>query len=184
MIEMVIVMFIFTAAGALIFQVVQALMTSYRTGETKIQVEENLRRGMTSLLRELRQAQQATLELKLAGVIVPTTGDELKFVVPVDLDGNGTVLDDVTGDVEYSAPITFKVNGSYQLVREQDLNGNAVIEAAVPGEIQIIGSHVASVSFTLTDIAEPDIEVTLTVQRELDGDIFQHVLQETVIPRN
>lgn len=187
MVEIVVVMIIFLAAGMLIFQVARSLSVSYRTGETKIQVEENLRAAMASVMLELRQAQRDTLAVTQGGAPAFPSGDAITFRVPEDLDGNGNVLDDVTGLVEFSVPITFRRASDGRLFREQDFNSSATL-GDTPGEIQIVAHHLSSAEFYLTEVpgapAEPDIRVTLTVERGMDQDAISHTLQEMVIPRN
>lgn len=183
-VEMIVVLSIFLGAALLIYQVAQSLMISYRTGETKIQVEENLRRGMTHLMRELRQAARATLMCSQGGSASYPAGDSITYRVPEDLDANGTVLD-AFGNVEYGLyPITFRRDSQNQLLRAQDRNGNGIPEAAIPGEIMVIAQNIASVDFFLTDLDRPNIRVTLVAERKVGQDTFRHTLQETAIPRN
>lgn len=186
-VEVAVVMVIFLGAAALIYQVARSLSVSYRTGETKIQVEENLRTGMTAAIGELRQAQRASLQVQQGGAVAYPTGDSVTFRIPEDRDGNGNVLDDLTGMVEYSLPITLKRNAEGHLVREQDLNGNFVW-GDTPGEVRILAINVASVEFFLTEPpgagSNTDVVVTLTVERNLGEDVIRRTLQETALPRN
>jgi hypothetical protein len=186
-VELAIVSVILIAVGALVYQVAQALTISYKTGETKIQVEENLRAAMATMVREVRQASKLSLVADFAGVVNLPPQNELKFQVPQDMDGNGNVLDDDTGGVEYSVVIKYYKDDDGRLIREQDRDFDMVIEDAVPGERRVIANHLETAQFELLNI--PDVEnlkvqITLTVQRPLEEGKVTRTLTEVIIPRN
>jgi hypothetical protein len=186
-VELAIVSFILVAVGTLVYQVAQALTVSYKTGETKIQVEENLRAAMATMVREVRQASRLSLVADFGGVVNIPTQDKLKFRVPQDMDGNGNVLNDTTGEVEFSLDITYYKDDDGRLIREQDMDYDMMIEDAVPGERRIIANHLESIQFDFVnypDIENIKIEITLTVQRPLEQGKVTRTLTETIIPRN
>jgi hypothetical protein len=187
LVEMAIVCLILVAVGALVYQVAQALTISYKTGETKIQVEENLRAAMATMVREVRQASKLSLVADFAGFVNLPPLNELKFRVPQDMDGNGNVLHDGSGGVEYSVDIKYYKDEEGRLIREQDMDFDMMIEDAVPGERRVIANHLEKAEFELLNI--PDVEnlkvqITLTVQRPLEQGKVTRTLTEVVIPRN
>lgn len=184
-IEMVIVLFILVTAAGLVFEVAKSLAVSYRTGETKIQVEENLRAGMTFMTRELRQARQNNLMVQLGGFVQWPAGDTIVFEHPADIDGNGNVLNAATGIVEYAQPIKYEFDSANkQIIRKQDLNINGIAEASVPGEIRTICNNVSDVEFYFPSVDMTEIRVTVTIERPSGQDIIKHTLREQVVPRN
>jgi hypothetical protein len=184
-IEMAVVAFIFLAAAALVFQVAQSLATSYRTGEAKIQVEENLRAGMTTVLGDLRESREGSYLLRYQGADKWPSGDTLIFEVPQDMDGNGSVLNGATGDVEFGLPITIEYDArNRQILRKQDLNKNGIAEANVPGEIRVVCNNVKDLEFYFPSATMNEIRVTMTVEKRLGQDAISHTLRETVVPRN
>lgn len=184
LVEMSVVMVIFLVAAGLVYQVAHSLAVSYRTGETKVQVEENLRAGMAAVLRELRLARRETLVIRRRDGAPSPGGDSITFQVPHDRDDSGTVLHQINGQVEYSTPITFRLEVDGRLLREQDLDSSGLPEESVPGEVRTIARHAAGIEFFLTDAEEPGIQVTLTIERDLGQDVFRHTLRETAVPRN
>ena len=186
LVEMVIVMAILAITGGLIYRVAAALTTSYKTGETRIQVYENLRKGMASVVKDLRQARVASLMSSDSGMVDPPTGEKINFQVPQDLDGNGNVLDATTGIIEYSTFITLRMNTEGQLIREQDRDRNGMRDPNTPGEVMIVAINIDDAVFDIdfTDPENPTIDVTLKVSRKLEEGTIKAELTETVIPRN
>ena len=185
-VEMVVVMAILIATGALIYRVAEALTISYKTGETRIQVYENLRKGMASIVKDLRQARVASLMGSDSGIVELPTGEKIHFQVPQDNDGNGNVLDDTSGIVEWSNFITLRKDTDGQLIREQDIDRNGMRDPNTPGEVMVVAINIDEARFDIdfTDPENPTIDVTLRVKRKLEDGYIEAELTETVIPRN
>lgn len=123
---------------------------AWSEGEGRMRFQERTAQGMQRIAREVRQADATTLA---------AAGGSLRFQVPADLDGDGTVLDP-DGETEYSPEITYSLTDA-NLVREQDQDGDGVIEDDVPGERTIVASGLSAINFASVP---PGVRVAMTLE--------------------
>lgn len=116
--------------------------SAWRTGDAEIQANQEARKGMMSMVKELRQAEEGNIR---------TTNDALysdnvlynniKFVIISDTDGDGDTVS-AGGTLEWSAPISYYVAGN-QLLRQSN------------GEIKVLANNVIGVQFMMLVVTDP-----------------------------
>lgn len=100
LIELMIAVTLFTAAFGAIYVVARTTLLNTAFHDAQITAQEEARRGVQLMVRELRQARGSSLLLQT----MPT--DQLTFQVPSDADGNGLPLD-VGGYLESVGTVTY-----------------------------------------------------------------------------
>lgn len=123
---------------------------AWSEGEVRMRFQEMTAQGMQRLTREVRQADETSL------TISATT---LRFRLPEDVDGDGTVLDSA-GGTEYGAEITYSLSGE-KLIREQDLDGDGLAEDDVPGERDTVASGLSAIDFQNDSLG---VRVTMSLE--------------------
>ncbi|MFA6356700.1 MAG: prepilin-type N-terminal cleavage/methylation domain-containing protein [Candidatus Omnitrophota bacterium] len=110
---------------------------AWHTGDAEIQANQESRKGMMAMVKELRQAQDGNLRTTADVLFVDNAiYSNIKFIVISDTDGDGDTIS-AGGALEWSAPISYYVTGT-QLVR---LQNNAVT---------VLANNVTGVQFTKT----------------------------------
>lgn len=121
--EVMITIFIFSLIIAAIFGIMTQSRLSFYIGNTKIEVQQEIRKAITVMNKELRQ----TTTSKIVGV--PVDGNyynTITFKIPQDRDGDGDVIDSF-GNIEWSDEISYSlING--QIIRNAT-DGNPPILA-------------------------------------------------------
>lgn len=137
---------------------------TWSAGEEQIRHQEQVERTMRVITREIRQADGTTLVAE---------GSSIRFTVPEDRDGDGTVMDSY-GDIEYGAPISYALSEG-RLMREQDRDGNGLIDEAVPGERSVVVQGIFDLDFIPL---EEGVQVTLVLGKE-DGETVTGTIPTT-----
>ncbi|RJP29527.1 MAG: hypothetical protein C4533_00595 [Candidatus Omnitrophota bacterium] len=94
-----------------VFQVMEAGRSAVFTGDLTVQLRQEIIRTFMRMERELKEARPALVSLTSGN-----SSSTITFSVPQDINGDGTVLDDF-GAIEWSAVITYALNGSNQIIR-------------------------------------------------------------------
>ena len=159
-----------SVASYLIMNMVVLTFGAYNAGEALIGNQEKMDRASRVLAREIRQADQATLA---------ASGSTVTFTIPEDLDGDGTVLD-ADGNLEFGPAIAFRLSAD-ALVREQDLNGNGLIEDIVDGERTVVAIGLDDAEF----VQEPEgVRVTLTLAASVRSGAAAETVEGWIPTRN
>ncbi len=144
LIEITIVAFLFSIILVSVFSALGVARTSWKSGASQITVQQEARRGLNQMTKELRQARLATI----AGV--PTDGagyPSITFQIPDTITASGTT---------WSSNIQYSIGGlnNTQLIKTQD------------GNQRILANNVSLLTFT-RNVAEPDvIDISIGVQKD------------------
>lgn len=160
-------------ASAILAGFCLVLASVLRMGQRNLQTSQNsmtvsfeLRRGITSMSREMAQTQTGWLEVPAGGPL-PADGSwypGIRFRIPEDLDGNGTVLN-AAGLVEWSNPVSYTLGG---------LDGRQV-QRTQGAQVQVLAHGVTALQFRRQAATPSVVEMNLAVQR---GDSTGGYLQQ------
>ena len=150
LVEIVVSAGIAAVATFFIFKMVVLSFAAWSEGEGRIRFQERTAQGMQRIAREVRQADETSLSVN---------GVSLSFRMPEDLDGDGTIIDS-EGVTEFGPEITYSLSGG-ALLREQDINGNDIIEDGVPGEKAVIASGLTAIDFQSASVG---VWITMTLE--------------------
>lgn len=161
--------------GALII-ILTSGRVSYETGDIKIELQQNLRRGMDSMVRELAQTSHTVALIET----INNPNDTIKFRLPEDIDGDGTVLNATTGALEWSNQVQFLLVNGQLMKQDLDAGGNPV------GDPSPLAADITSVVFTGIPASEPtSVSVALTAAKDTpDGRTITLTLNSQVTFRN
>lgn len=171
LVELMVVFLIFTIIMGAIFAVLTMGRTSWYSGNTQVEMQQETRRGMDSMVRELRQSGSTTI------VGVPADGNfynSITFRVPQDADGDGDVLD-VSGNVEWGNQITYSLGGlgGQQLLRTE---GSQVV---------VLANSIVSLQFRRQAATSNIVEMTLQSQKTtIPGHLIGTTINSEVMLRN
>ncbi|MFH1045459.1 MAG: type II secretion system protein [Candidatus Omnitrophota bacterium] len=171
LIELMIVLTVFGLILGAIFAVMYVGKQSWSQGGTKVEIQQEARRAMEEIVRELRESAQDVV----TGVLADGTAyNAITFRMPDDIDGDGDVLD-ANGVIEWGTPISFSVGG---INNEQLLRTSA-------GNTTVLGNHVVSLQFTRNAATPNVIEIDIQTQRtSQEQRVFQAALSSKVTLRN
>jgi len=100
LIELMVVIFIFSVIMAATFGVLSIGRQSWHTGSTQVELQQETRRAMDRMVRELRESGSTHIS-------IPVGGSSITFQVPIDEDTIDTTVDDdvldVNGNIEWGA---------------------------------------------------------------------------------
>jgi prepilin-type N-terminal cleavage/methylation domain-containing protein len=197
LLEMMASVAILAIVAGMMFLLAGTLQAASLTQETKLTTQEEVRAGMEFIVRELRQAADAT--------ITGLPGGTLSYRIATDLDGNGSAVD-AGGNLELSAVRTIQrdvadVNGDGQTLTQlvmiptggtarvvmnglavnEDGNNNGALDAAEDRNFN--GALDRGVWF---ERVGGGVRITLQSQRRAgpQGQWMTSTLVETVVPRN
>lgn len=156
LIEMMVVLAIFLIIGTAMFATLHMGRKSWQMGDIQVEIQQEVRRGMSSMVKELRQSWPAVI------VGLPTGGipyDAITFRIPEDIDNDGDVID-AHGNIESGSQIT------YSLVSEQLLRSKVGVPA------RVLANNIQSLQFTRSG-SGGKIAITLIAEKDT---IFQHTL--------
>lgn len=144
LIELVIVIFLFSIILAAIFGALATARTSWKAGGSQLSVQQEGRRGLNAITRELRQARLSTI------TGVPTDGTDyssITFQIPETISESGTVT--------WSSNIQYSVGGlnSAQLIRTQD------------GNQRVLANNISSLGFSRNVLTPDTAHISITVQK-------------------
>ncbi|MCX5710941.1 MAG: hypothetical protein NT060_03110 [Candidatus Omnitrophica bacterium] len=130
LIELLFVSIIFTLLIIGVFQVMDVGRGAWFTGDTSIELRQEIIKTFMRMERELKETRPAQVSLGSS-----TSDTSLTFKIPQDIDGDGTILDS-SGNIEWSPNIVYALNGSKQITR------------TASGATTIIANDVTSLLFT------------------------------------
>lgn len=143
LIEIMIVILLFSVLLTAIFSVLATARSSWKSGSSKLTVQQEARRGMSSIVKELRQA-------VLSGIDgVPPDGSyytSVTFQIPVSISESGVV---------WSNNIQYSLGGldNTQIIRTQD------------GNQRVAANNISALTFNRA-VSTPDIiNVSITAQK-------------------
>ena len=166
LVETMVTVLIFSFLIAAIFAVMNTGRLSWFTGDTSVELRQEIIKAYMTMEREIRQTRPSQTDLT-----VNTTTNAVTFTLPVDLDADGTVLDTV-GQVEWSGNITYA------------LNGTNITRTAV-GVTTVLGRNINSLEFTLLQVPLNSIQIDISAQKvSATGRTIQDSGQITVKMRN
>ncbi len=156
LVEMLIVS-VMASVMALAFAAVMHMGTrTWQSRENQMVLSMELRRGIQSMVRELAQTNTTQLEVPGVGAMPAnnTFYNSVRFRIPEDTDGNGSVLDGA-GSVEWSAnQITYALGG---------VDGRQ-IQRTEGGAVTVLANRVTAVQFRRLTATPQILELTMTVQ--------------------
>lgn len=171
LVEIIIVLFIFTIISGAIFSVLKMGGLAWNLGDVQVAVQQDLRRGMNAMIRELRQSRSSVI----SGVPADDNYYSLIiFRVPEDIDNDGDVVDDL-GNVEWSNSIQYSLGGynNKQLLRVQD------------GTTSVLANNVNSLQLRRISVIPNILEIILLTQKvTIEGRSIQITLSSKVRLRN
>ena len=112
LIELMIAVAVFTAAFGAIYVVARTTLLNTAFHDAQIAAQEEARRGVQLMVRELRQARGSSLLLQTMPM------DQITFEIPSDVDGNGLPVD-VGGYLESAGTVTYMRDWN-------DMNGDGI----------------------------------------------------------
>jgi prepilin-type N-terminal cleavage/methylation domain-containing protein len=119
LIEVMISIAIVTIIGGYLAYFLFIGAATWRSGDAEIQANQESRRGMMSMVKELRQAQDGNLRTTSDALYLDnTTYNNIKFIVISDTDSDGDTVNS-SGGLEWSTPISYYISGT-QLIRLQN----------------------------------------------------------------
>lgn len=143
LIELMITIAIMTVIGGMLAYFLAIGGVSWHTGDAEIQANQEARKGMMSMARELRQAQESTIKT-MAGALYNKNivYNDITFITISDIDGDGDTIS-AGGTLEWSAPISYYVAGN-QLLRQSG------------GAIKVLANNVTGLQFMMFVVPDPD----------------------------
>ena len=123
--ELMVVVFVLLVVVGGSFTVLSSGQSAWFTADATMQLEQELRQGLTKAGRELSESgmdQNSVMQVTITNSGGPGNSDLVKFAMPVVCQANGSVID-VNGDVAYwRAPLTFGCTGSSCMDADNDCN--------------------------------------------------------------
>lgn len=113
LVEVMVTVLIFSLIFAALFMILTGDQASWYTGDVQIELNQEIRKALLTINRELRQTRSSVI----SGV--PADGNDynsITFRVPEDIDGDGDVIS-ATGSMEWSDDINYSLNANNQIVR-------------------------------------------------------------------
>lgn len=187
-VELMITLLVFSIISLTLWSVLSTGKDSWHRGVTQIELQQETRKAMDWITKELRQSGLGHAQISGAGTV-------LTFQVPVDWDNDGDIVDDA-GNIEWGADgnkdwaIQYFRNNNRQLLRrtlDAYPNGNQT------GSDKILANNIRSdtpppnaLLFTGTPVAAPTvIGIELAAQKPaLPGQLLQATLESQVTLRN
>ncbi len=149
--EILVATAIMAGIGGVFFSTLRMNQQSWESAQSHLAVSGELRRGMNEMSREIVASESTQVDIPADGAWYPS----INFPVPQDLDGDGTVLNGA-GVLEWSDPITYTLNGTQVIRRQNNTND------------RVVANGVTDLEFR-REVASPDIvEMQMTV-REATG---------------
>ncbi len=137
LVEVMITMGILGAAMGVAVMALNTATVETALGTADVVVQNQTNRFAEELATELRSASRSSISYEMQGASTADYGDCIKFQVPVDPDGDGSVIDPATGSPEYGATLgMLHTAGSdivYRFVANQVDGADEVLDEAVLG---------------------------------------------------
>lgn len=168
LVEVMVVIAIFSVIGGAIMSFLLIGGASWHSGDAQVQASEEVRKGMSAMVRELRQTRTSTI------TGVPADGlyyNSIIFRIPSDIDGDGDVITS-TGSVEWSNPIQYSLNNG-QLLR------------TISGTTTVLANNIMELQFRREEMVPDVLEISLRAQKTtLEGRVIQMNLKCKIKMRN
>lgn len=166
LVELMIVMLIFSIILGAVFAVMNIGKTSWHLGDAQVEMQQEARKGMDWMTKELRQSGSSAI------IGVPADGNfysTITFRVP-DEDGI-----DANGNIDWGNQISYSLGG---------LNGQQLLRT-VGGESTVLANRVVNLQFG-RQVATPNIvEITLQSQKTaIPGHLMSATLNSQIRFRN
>lgn len=116
LVELIVVIAVMSVIGAILVRFLILGNAAWHSGDAEIRATQEARKGIMSMVKELRQTNANSLRT-IGGALYQdnTIYNSIVFQVVSDNNGDGSVITS-TGTTEWSAPITYYVNNG-QLIR-------------------------------------------------------------------
>lgn len=171
LIELMVVIFIFLIISAAVYGILTIGRQSWYIGSTQVELQQEVRRGMDRMIRELRQSGQNTI------VDVPADDSSystITFQIPEDTDGDGDVIDD-GGNIEWGSQITYSLGG---------LNNQQLLRSS-GGTSTVLANNVINLQFKRSSTTPNILEISLQAEKDtVRGRTIQLTLSSQVSLRN
>jgi len=141
--EIIIVVFLFSITLGAIFTALATARTSWKAGSSQLTVQQEARRGLNTMLKELRQGRLSTI------TGVPTDGTNystITFQIPSSISAGGTT---------WSSNIQYSLGGlqNAQLLRTQD------------GNQRVLANNISALNFSRNASATDVINVNVSTEK-------------------
>lgn len=149
LVEIMISLLIFSLIFMATFMVLSGGQSSWYIGDAKIQLNQELRRPLLTMNRELRQTRSSEI------IGVPADDNfytSITFRIPEDVDVDGDVID-ALGNIEWSGNINYSLNASNQIVRSS------------PSGTSILANNVSGLQFMRPSGSPNTIDINISVQK-------------------
>ncbi|MBI3615497.1 MAG: type II secretion system protein [Candidatus Omnitrophica bacterium] len=160
-IEILVSMAIIAIISGVVVGILSSSQRTWQVEQARMTTSTELRRAIDSLSRELISTQLADLTEIPVGAA--WYSGNLIFRIPQDgPDAGTTVLNDATGLIEWSTPITYSLggNGGNQILRSQN------------GVDQVLANGVTALQFRRQAATPSVIEINVSVQRGANSGDF------------
>jgi prepilin-type N-terminal cleavage/methylation domain-containing protein len=158
LVEILVATLILTLLIMAAFQVMEAGRSSWFTGDTSVQLRQEIIKTFIRMERELKETRPSQINLGSG-----TSGASLIFRIPQDNNADGTILD-ANGNVEWSDTITYALNGANQITR------------TASGNTTIIANNVIGLQFTRPVSPVNILQIDITVRKT---SILNRIIQDT-----
>ena len=143
LIETIVALFLFSIIIACLFSVLATARSSWTASSSQVNVQQEARRGLSAMVRELRQA-------NLPGITgVPADGadyNSITFQIPASITAGGTIW---SSNIQYSLG---GLNGT-QLLKTQDASQ------------RVLANNISAVTFNRTVLSPDTINISVTTQK-------------------
>jgi len=167
--EVMVTVFIFSLIFTAVFMILSGGRASWYTGDAQMTVDEEVRRPLLTIDRELRQTRAS----EISGV--PADNNfyaNITFNVPFDRDGDGSVIDSL-GNIEWSDNINYALNGNKQIVR------------STASGTSILANNISSLQFRRLSGSPNVIQIYITaLKTAVSGRILQSNIMSSIKIRN
>lgn len=170
LVEVMIVVVIFSIMFAVTFDVLLSGRRSFDTSSIRYDIQTNAALGLNNMARELKNS--ASLY-----VYVDADGDWVKFLVPMGYSQNGDIIWGADGQTNHR--IRYEVNGQNQLVRDRFDTSDSLVN----GTTRILANYVDDVDFN----SQPKgliINITTSEQNKVTKEWLEENLSSTITFRN
>lgn len=136
---------IFSLIFGVIFSTMNQGLVSWRIADVNIEVQQDLRRALMAMERQLRQTRSSQVSIAANDIYYAT----ITFKVPQDTDGDGDAID-ASGNIEWSGNITYSLNADSQLVRTDALGNMALANNITNLQFRRLSGNPAVIQMALT----------------------------------
>lgn len=157
LLELLVTVAIFFMIIGAVFSLLISGRKAFETGNVQIEVEQEARRALDYMSKELRQSSANKIQAPADGASSAT----IIFEIPWDVDGDGDVIDDLSGAIEWSDDAGVNRIGAitYSLA-----GGQILRNLSFTSEQSVLANRITVLTFNRpvgTDI----IEISLTAEK-------------------